>query len=186
MTRALRGRRAAEPDPYSFGQRPYDLVKEFVAALVVVTVLTAALAAVFSSPDDPAVTIAHWAKAAPADFTATALAELDGSSGTAQYGPPYNSAAIGQKLGPLELQKLGGVRHRIDTAADFVLTPLAESAPAPSCGRSAGELHGCQLGTADEVDALRTRTRWPRRRAGARPRCARAPTVRFRPSSPHC
>ncbi len=123
-------RRAAtsEPDPYSFGSRPYDLVKEFTIALVVVLGLTFTLAAVFSSPDEKPTTIASWSKADPNDFTATALAELDGSSDTAGYGPPYNTAADGQKLGPLALAKAAGVTHPIDTAQAFVLGPLG-SAP---------------------------------------------------------
>jgi hypothetical protein len=121
--------RTTEPDPYSFGSRPYDLVKEFTVALVAVLALSIALAAVFSSPDKPPVTIASWAKADGADFTATALAELDGSSGTAQYGPPYNNASQGQKLGPVALANLVGVTKPIDTANDFVLRPLAAAQP---------------------------------------------------------
>ncbi|HEU5355125.1 MAG TPA: hypothetical protein VFU65_11710 [Actinocrinis sp.] len=117
-------RRHTEPDPYSFGARPYDLVKEFTIALVVVLGLTFALAAVFSSPDEKPMTIASWAKADPGDFTATALSELDGSSATAGYGPPYNTAADGQKLGPLAPAKFAGVTHPIDTAQAFVLGPL--------------------------------------------------------------
>ena len=35
----------------------FDLVKEFVLALLAVSVLVVGLAGVFSSPDDPAVTI---------------------------------------------------------------------------------------------------------------------------------
>jgi hypothetical protein len=121
-----------EPDPYAFGSRPYDLVKEFVIALVAVLALTFALAAVFSSPDEKPMTIAGWAKADPGDFTTTALAELDGSSATAGYGPPYNSAADGQKLGPLALAKAAGVTHPIDTAQDFVLGPLAAAPQTPA------------------------------------------------------
>jgi len=133
MSAGLLSRRVhkAEPDPYSFGSRPYDLVKEFVIALVAVLALTFALAAVFSSPDEKPMTIASWAKADPGDFTATALAELDGSSATAGYGPPYNSAADGQKLGPLALAKAAGVTHPIDTAQAFVLGPLATSPQSP-------------------------------------------------------
>jgi len=119
--------RAAEPDPYSFGSRPYDLVKEFTIALVLVLGLSIVLAALFSSPDEHPVTIATWAKTDSADFTATALAELDGSSGTANYGPPYNNAAQGQKLGPVALANLVGVTKSIDTAHDFVLGPLTSS-----------------------------------------------------------
>ncbi len=123
--------RHAEPDPYSFGSRPYDLVKEFVIALVAVLALTFALAAVFSSPDEKPMTIAAWAKADPGDFTTTALAELDGSSATAGYGPPYNTAADGQKLGPLALARAAGVTHPIDTAQAFV-GPLASAPQSPA------------------------------------------------------
>ncbi|HZP14776.1 MAG TPA: hypothetical protein VFA96_03055, partial [Nocardioides sp.] len=63
--------------------RSYDLVKEFVIALVAVTLLTVALAALFSSPDEKQITIADWSRSAPSDFTLTAATELDGSSGTA-------------------------------------------------------------------------------------------------------
>ena len=132
----LRLRPAAEPDPYAYGSRHYDLVKEFVIALGVVTVLILILAGVFSSPDEKPVTIAAWAKADSADFTATALAELDGSSGTAGYGPPYNTASTGQKIGPLALASGAGVTHPIDTAQAFVLTPL-EAVPQGSAVQQA-------------------------------------------------
>src|SRR5664280_3562486 len=63
--------------------REFDLVKELLVALVVVGVLCVALAALFSSPDDRPITVARWAKAAPGDFVATAVTELDGTSRTA-------------------------------------------------------------------------------------------------------
>ncbi|NUP50827.1 MAG: hypothetical protein HOW97_26485 [Catenulispora sp.] len=132
MISRLRPRRPqTEPDPYSFGSRPYDLVKEFVLALVAVVVLTVVLAAAFSSPDVKPMTIASWSQADPGDFTTTALAELDGSSDTAGYGPPYNTAGDGQKLGPLALARAVGVTHPIDTAEAFVLTPLAAAPQSP-------------------------------------------------------
>jgi hypothetical protein len=116
--------RDATPDAHLFPTRPYDLVKEFVIALIVVGVLTVLLAAVFSSPDRKAVTLRTWAQAAPADVIATATAELAAASTSATYGPPYNHAAPGQQLGPLPLQRWGGVRIPIDSARDLVLTPL--------------------------------------------------------------
>ena len=88
-------RRDRTPDAHLFPTRPYDLVREFVIALVVVTVLTVLLALVFSSPDRKAITLAAWAKAEPTDVVATAAAELAGTSGSAGYGPPYNNAAEG-------------------------------------------------------------------------------------------
>ena len=76
--------------------------KEFVVALVVVSILTVILAALFSSPDDKQLTLAQWAKAAPNDFVATAATELDGTSGSATYGAPYtHDKSAAQKIGPL-------------------------------------------------------------------------------------
>jgi hypothetical protein len=112
------------PDAHLFPTRPYDLVREFVIALVVVGALTVLLAAVFSSPDRKAISLAEWAQGAPSDVVATATAELAGTSTSAGYGAPYDHASEGQKLGPLPTQKWGGVRIPIDSANDLVITPL--------------------------------------------------------------
>jgi len=118
--------RARETQPWQGEYRRYDLVKEFLAALGVITLLTVVLAVVFGSPDKHAISLADWARNAPNDFVTTAVAELDGSSGTATYGAPYvNDPTAGQKLGPLPLQRFGGVREPVDTAQDFVLGPLS-------------------------------------------------------------
>ena len=105
--------------------REYDLVKEFVIALAVVALLTGGLAAVFSSPDEKDITLRSWAQADPADFVATATGELAGTTTSAAYGPPYNTASDGMHLGPLYLQKWAGVRIPVDSANDFVVTPLS-------------------------------------------------------------
>jgi hypothetical protein len=116
----------APPRKWSGPTRPYDLAKEFVIALVAVSVLTFALAALFSSPDEKQVTIATWAGAAPNDFVLTAAAELDGTSGTATYGAPYtDDPSAAQKLGPITPQNWFGVTHPVDTARDFVVRPLS-------------------------------------------------------------
>jgi hypothetical protein len=114
------------PDSHDFPTRRYDLVKEFVIAMAVVLLLSLGLAAVFSSPDEKAITMSGWAKADPANLITTAASELAGTTTSATYGAPYNSNADGQKLGPLPLQKLGGVRIPIDSA-DLVLGPLSQS-----------------------------------------------------------
>jgi hypothetical protein len=112
-------------DPWVGEKRPYDLVKEFVVAMIVVTMLTIILAALFSSPDDKEVTLGQWANAAPNDFVATAATELDGTSGSATYGAPYtHDKSAAQKIGPLAPQNWPGVTIPIDTARDFVLQPL--------------------------------------------------------------
>ena len=134
----MRGRRDHTPDAHAFPTRPYDLVKEFVVALTVVSVLTVVLAAVFSSPDEKAISLADWARAAPADVVATATAELAGTSTSAGYGPPYNAASIGQELGPLPLQRWGGLRESLDSARDLVLVPLASVPGDPTLTKAIG------------------------------------------------
>lgn len=117
--------------PWRGTVREYDLFKELAVGILVVGLLVLGLSAVFSSPDEPSVTLKSWAAAQPADFVATATAELGGTSDTAQYGPPYNSTPDAtQKLGPIDLQGLSGVQLPIDTANDFVIGPL-QTLPTP-------------------------------------------------------
>jgi hypothetical protein len=117
-------KRDRTPDSHDFPTRPYDLVKEFVIALTAITVVTVLLAAMFSSPDDKAISLRQWAKIAPNDVVATATAELAGTSTSAGYGGPYNTASDGPKLGPITLQKWAGVQIPVDSAKDLVLDPL--------------------------------------------------------------
>ena len=117
--------RTGQPTAAAAATRHYDIVKEFVIAFLAVAVLTAGLSALFSSPDEKPITIASWARADPADFTATAAAELAGTSDSAGYGPPYNTATTGQQLGPLKLAHWAGVTQPADPAHDFALAPLA-------------------------------------------------------------
>ena len=116
-------RRDPTPDSHDFPTRSYDLVKEFVIALVVVLVLSIGLAVIFSSPDEKSITMSDWATAAPNDLIATAAGELAGTTTSAGYGAPYNTNSDGQKLGPLSLQKWAGVRIPVDSAS-LVLRPL--------------------------------------------------------------
>ena len=117
--------RSTTPDSHAFPTRRYDLVKEFVLAMVVVVALTFVLAAVFSSPDEKAISLADWANAAPTDVVATAAGELAGTTTSAGYGAPYNTNGSGQQLGPLALQRWAGVTIPVDSAQDLVLTPLS-------------------------------------------------------------
>ena len=119
--------------------RVYDIVKEAVIATGIVTVLVFVLAAVLSSPDVPAVSLATWGRLAPADFMGTAVSELNGTSETAMYGPPYNNGTASvQRIG-ISWQQLAGVRIPIDTATDFVLDPLCREAPTdPTLARALG------------------------------------------------
>ena len=104
--------------------RSYDLVKEASIALGVVLALAVVLTILFSSPDEKPSTVQSWARTDPVDFVTTATTELDGSSGTGSYGPPYNHASDGQHILFIRPQKWLGVSHPVDTAQDFVLAPL--------------------------------------------------------------
>jgi hypothetical protein len=129
--------RQPDDSPWSGPKVRYDLVKEFVVALVVIALVAVALAVVFSSPDEHPVTIRQWAQGDPGDFLATSITELDGSSPTATYGPPYNSWASGegQKIGPVGVQRWAGVHIPVNTSNDFVLAPLRVAAASnPSLG----------------------------------------------------
>jgi hypothetical protein len=112
--------------------RPYDIVREATIALGVVIALTLVLTILFSSPDDPPSTIKQWSRADPVDFVTTATTELDGSSGTGGYGPPYNHASDGQHMAFIYPAKWFGVSHPIDTANDFVLAPLGSITGQPA------------------------------------------------------
>src|ERR1035441_10729936 len=104
---------------------PYDLIKEGIIAFIVVLIVTVGLAVIFSSPDDKPVTVKSWSTANPVDFAQTAVTELDGTSGVATYGPPYNNTpGASQSIGPFSPEQWFGVHHPIDTANDYVLGPL--------------------------------------------------------------
>ena len=112
---------------------PYDLVKEFLVALAVVSVLVILLAAFLSSPDEPPLTIKGISRAHPDTYVQTALSELNGSSAISGYGPPYNSGTGSvQYIGPtswnISPQSWIGVHIPVDTTQDFVLSPLSQAA----------------------------------------------------------
>jgi len=107
--------------------RRYDILKEGTIAFVIVFALVLGLATLLSSPDKPPLTVQEWANLAPKDFIATAASELNGTSETATYGPPYNHGhSQVQKIG-VSWQMLVGVKDPINAAQTFVLEPLEKS-----------------------------------------------------------
>ncbi len=116
--------RAADAAPWRGPTRRYDILKEGTIAGVIVLGLTLGLAGILSSPDVPPVTIATWARVAPADFLATAASELNGTSETATYGPPYNSQSGSVQRLLFSPQTIPGVTQPVNAAQDFVLGPL--------------------------------------------------------------
>lgn len=150
-----------EGAPWGGRTRRYDLIKEGVVAVIVITIIVAALSTLFGSPDDKQITFKQWAVAAPADFYATAVQELAGSSGTAGYGAPYNTASVGINLGPLHLAKLAGVTHPVDTVNDFVITPLTTVSNAAPVADALKQWQGSdaktQMSWASNYDAALTK-----------------------------
>ena len=116
---------AADAAPWRGATRRYDILKEGTIAAVIVLVLTLGLAALLSSPDVPSVTIQTWSRLAPADFLATAATELNGTSETATYGPPYNNVKGNTQSLLFAPADVTGVTQPINSAQDFVLAPLA-------------------------------------------------------------
>lgn len=122
--RAIRGELASDTRPPRL--KPYDLVREALLALLAVLILVVGLATVFSSPDDPPLTIRQYATSSPLSFLQTALGDLDGKGMIADYGPPYNHGdGSVQAIGPFSPQRWAGVRIPVNAATDFVLKPLA-------------------------------------------------------------
>jgi hypothetical protein len=126
--KAQRAAATSDAGPWRGPNRRYDILKEGTIAGIIVLLLTAGLAGLLSSPNEPPVTIATWARLAPADFLATASTELNGTSETATYGPPYNTqSGFTQSLlfAPI---KIPGVTQPVNAAQDFVLGPLSRLA----------------------------------------------------------
>jgi hypothetical protein len=122
-----REQRHAEEESYrkwTGAYKPYDLIKEATIAVVGVLLLTIVLTVLFSSPDDPAITMKSWARNAPVDFATIATSELDGTSVTANYGPPYNDNGNAQQILFIKPANWFGVTHPINTEQDFVVKPL--------------------------------------------------------------
>ncbi len=124
MSRESRRREDEAVREWKGAYRPYDIVREATIAIGIVLALTLVLSVLFSSPDLPPSTIQQWSRTDPVDFVTTATKELDGSTTTGGYGPPYNHNGNGQNLWFIHLQKWLGVSHPIDTANDFVIAPL--------------------------------------------------------------
>jgi hypothetical protein len=121
-------RRAAVADDAAAWRGPtrrYDILKEGTIASAIILALTFLLAGVLSSPDVPPVTIATWARVAPADFLGTAASELNGTSETASYGPPYNNQSGSVQRLLFSPQTWFGITQPVNAAQDFVISPLA-------------------------------------------------------------
>jgi hypothetical protein len=120
---------AADAAPWRGPTRRYDIIKEGAIAVLITTCLTLVLAGILSSPDVPALTVQTWSRLDPSDFLATAASELNGTSETANYGPPYNNGTASVQRLLFSPQTWPGVTQPINAAQTFVLQPLSTLAP---------------------------------------------------------
>ena len=138
-------------------ERGFDLIFEGAIAAAIVVILVIGATVIFGSADaglsypggpksatGQAFSARYWATSPMADdqgnvdpnggamdFVATVVTELDGSSGTAGYGPPYNETQdASQVIGPFSptaiAHSLVGLTLPVNTANDFVLAPLSQ------------------------------------------------------------
>jgi hypothetical protein len=125
-------------------ERPYDLIAEGTIAVILVAVLCILAAILWASPNGgltypggpkspagQAFSAKYWDTSDPSDLAATVVQELAGGTTTAGYGPPFNQTTgasqefIGIK--PAEIAKaIFGLTLPINTASDFVLTPVSQ------------------------------------------------------------
>jgi len=138
-------------------QRKYDLIFEGTLGVALVSVLVMAASILFGSADGgltypggppstpgASFTAQYWVTSpmtdatgatdpngGAVDFVSTVVTELDGSSTTAGYGPPFNNTAhASQQIAGVSLagaaHSLFGLTQPINTAKDFVLGPLTQ------------------------------------------------------------
>jgi hypothetical protein len=136
-------------------ERSYDLLVEGTIAVIFVAVVSIVAAIIWGSPDagltypggpkSPAGTAfsaQYWDKNDPADLATTAVAELQGTSTTAGYGPPFTTSGAAQEVAGIQpaviAKYIFGLTLPINTANDFVLAPVSQiSAPySPSVARA--------------------------------------------------
>jgi hypothetical protein len=115
------------------GYRRYDILKEATIALGVVATLVLVLTILFSTPDLAPSTVKSWSRSDPVDFVTTAATELDHSSFSGSYGPPYNNGTGAvQHVWFIHLQQWLGISTPINSAQDFVLAPLRSLTQQPA------------------------------------------------------
>jgi hypothetical protein len=130
-------------------ERRYDLITEGTIAVIIVAVLCIVASILWGSPNGgltypkgpaspagQAFSAKYWDTSDPSDLAQTVVQELAGTSGTAGYGPPFNTTAGASQeflgIKPAEIAKsVFGLTLPINTANDFVLAPVSQLA-APS------------------------------------------------------
>jgi hypothetical protein len=109
--------------------KPYDLLREGLIVLAILTVFIAGLAVIFGSPDYPTVRGEDVANYQPIAYLKTAANILAGNSSIEGYGPPYTpDTADAQAIAGIAPANWFGVTIPLDPPQDLVLKPLARVA----------------------------------------------------------
>ncbi|MEJ2150275.1 MAG: hypothetical protein P8Z40_12445 [Chloroflexota bacterium] len=105
--------------------KPYDLLKEGLIVLLVISGVVLVLAILFGSPDYPAVRSVDVASRQPILYLKTSANILAGNSDLQGYGPPYTpDTANAQQVFGIAPANWFGVTDPINPPQDFVLAPL--------------------------------------------------------------
>ncbi len=111
---------------WGYSDGSFDLVDGVAIVLAPLLIVLVLLVGLFGGPESKPLTLSDWSRAAPTDFLLTTAKELAGMPGNGSSGPPYNHLRQGEHLGPLQLQRWGGLGLPIDPAKTFVIAPLQE------------------------------------------------------------
>jgi len=136
-------RRRHQVSHWTGSERSYDLILEGTIAVVFVAILCIVAAIIWGSPNagltypgapkspaGQAFSAKYWDTNDPSDLAATAVAELQGMTTTAGYGPPFTQTGASQEfigIKPAVIAKyIFGVTLPVNTAYDFVLAPVSQ------------------------------------------------------------
>jgi len=137
------------PDAKRFPMKDFDMVKEGLLSLAVITVLVLIVSAVAGAPYRPAITNQQVAVQNPVLIEQTALGDLDGTGAMATYGPPYNNGTGSiQSLAGFSPETWWGTPYPLNTAMDDVITPLSMLASASGNSQLTKALHTYQAAPA--------------------------------------
>jgi hypothetical protein len=105
--------------------KPYDLIKEGLIVLAILTAIVLILAGVLSSPDYPTLRAQDVAEKQPVAYLSTCANILAGNISIQDYGPPYNSdTGNAQRIAGIAPADWFGVTIPLDPPQDFIIKPL--------------------------------------------------------------
>jgi len=161
-------------------ERRYDLITEGTLAIIFVAVLCIVLAILLGSPDagltypgapksaaGDAFSARYWVQNDASDFATTVVSELEATSTTAGYGPPFNNTSgASQEVAGIKPAQIAadifGLTLPINTAKDFVLQPVSELAspgsPAVALALRSYQAAGGNLAAGASADSVASQT----------------------------